>query len=325
MRFLSAANSGAKGLMSGLAAVLLTLSVTVCAAGGDDADALYWRIDEAGGEAGFLLATIHSEDPRVVDFPQAMLDDLAACALFAMEMVPDLPTLARLTEFMHYPETGTLQEQLGEARYARVMSALSGYQVPEDWKARMKVWAVLMTLSVPPPETGFFMDLSLSLRASGGGLKVEGLESLEEQLAFLEQMPLEFQVRLLDQALDEYARVKEIHDLMVDAYLTGSLGALQTLTNEQMDELDEPVRRYFVDEGIVARNHRMLENLLPLLNQGKVFVAVGALHLPGEEGLVELLRGAGYTLQPLANPFAGTSGNLRTSAESGEPAPSPAP
>jgi uncharacterized protein YbaP (TraB family) len=47
---------------------------------------------------------------------------------------------------------------------------------------------------------------------------------------------------------------------------------------------------------IIDRNHRMHERLLPVLDDGGVFVGVGALHLSGETGLVELLRGSGYTV-----------------------------
>ena len=148
--------------------LLLGMCPLASQAGPDSDDALYWRIFDGERQAGFLLGTIHSEDARVLDFPPSLAEELASCEVFAMEMVPDLPTLQRLTEYMHYPEDGMLERHLGAERNRRVMEALAEYRVPEAWKARMKVWALLMTLSVPPPETGFFMDLSLSLRAAGG-------------------------------------------------------------------------------------------------------------------------------------------------------------
>jgi uncharacterized protein YbaP (TraB family) len=106
-----------------------------------------------------------------------------------MEMVPDLPTLTRLTEYMHYQDGTTLESHIGSDRYKRLKSVLAGYRVPEEWVDRMKVWAAMMTLSVPPPETGFFMDFSLSLRAAGAGLKVVGLETLEQQLCWTRPWP----------------------------------------------------------------------------------------------------------------------------------------
>ena len=49
---------------------------------------------------------------------------------------------------------------------------------------------------------------------------------------------------------------------------------------------------------VTTRNHGMAENAEPILAAGSTFIAVGALHLPGKEGLVELLRQAGYTVSP---------------------------
>ena len=266
--------------------------------------ALLWSIMKDDRQAGYLLGTIHSEDPRVLDFSEEFLDQLRSNQVFAMEMVPDLPTLSKLTEYMQYQDGTTLESRLGPERYAKVRNVLARYQMPTEWIARMKVWAAVMTLSVPPPETGFFMDFSLSLRAAGSGLRVVGLETLEEQLSFLENMPMEQQMALLDQALLEYDQVREVHDRMVDSYLTDNLLALETEAGAQLDQLEQAAKDYFISQGIHARNHRMFQALLPLLENDRVFVAVGALHLPGESGLLALLREHGYRLEPELLPFS---------------------
>jgi len=261
--------------------------------------AVYWSIMDGYRQAGYLLGTIHSEDPRVLDFPEPFLQQLGSNEVFAMELVPDLPTLKKLNEYMHYQDGTSLESQVGSERYAKVRNLLSThYQVPGDWLESMKVWAVVMTLSVPPPETGFFMDFSLSLRASGSGLRVVGLETLDQQLSFLEDMPAVQQLELLDQALVDYDQVGELFEQMVDGYLAGDLQVLKKEAEEQMDRLTHEAKTYFIQQGIDARNHRMLESLLPLLAEFQVFVAVGALHLPGDQGLISLLRENGYILKP---------------------------
>ncbi|MGH8034117.1 MAG: TraB/GumN family protein [Lysobacterales bacterium] len=282
---------------------MLLLWCTAAGAESESDKALFWQISRDDHEVGYLLGSIHSEDPRVLDFSTAFIGQLTSCQVFAMEMVPDLPTLARLTEYMHYPDSTTLESTLGAERYGKVMDALSAYQVPVDWKAKMKVWAVMMTLSVPPPETGFFMDLSLSLRAAGAGLTVSGLETLDQQLSFLEQMPMGFQLALLDQALVEYQQVGEINRQLVEAYLSGELPAVSQISDEQFDQLDPDIRDYFLSHGIDERNQRMVDKLVSLLQGSRVFVAVGALHLPGPQGLLALLRARGYSLKPLPLPF----------------------
>ncbi len=267
--------------------------------------AVYWSIMDGERQAGYLLGTIHSEDPRVLDFPKSFLDQLSSNQVFAMEMVPDLPTLKLLMEYMHYQDGTDMESRVGPGRFVQIKNLLSRYQVPADWVETMKVWAVVMTLSVPPPQTGFFMDLSLSLRAAGSGMRVVGLETLEQQLSFLEDMPMKQQLDLLDQALENYDSVGEVHAQMVSSYLTGDLQALTAEAELQLDQLAPEARDYFIRNGINARNHHMLETLLPLLAESQVFVAVGALHLPGEHGLVSLLREKGYQLRAETLPLSG--------------------
>ena len=265
--------------------------------------ALFWSIRKGGEPAGYILGTIHSEDPRVLDFSEDFLLKLKDNDVFAMELVPDLPTLARLTEYMHYPPGQTLESVIGVDRYNSLVSAMSPYKVPAEFISRMKPWAAMLTLSTPPPETGYFMDLSLSLRASGNGLKVVGLETLEQQLSFLQNMPLAMQLSLLDQAVADYGRVSEVHEEMVSVYLENDLPGLQTLTVEQLETAGEEAGEYFLNLGINDRNLHMVESLLPQLENSRVFVAVGALHLPGEQGLLNILRRHGFDLEAMDPPF----------------------
>jgi len=282
-------------------ALVLTAFSTLSLA---DADrAVFWSIEKEGKPAGYLLGTIHSEDPRVLEFSEDFLRKLKSNNIFAMEIVPDLPTLARLTEYMHYPPGQTLESVIGSERFNALVTALSAYKVPTDFITRMKPWAAMMTLSTPPPETGLFMDLSLSLRATGNGLKLVALETLEQQLSFLEDMPMSMQLDLLDRAIAESGQVTEAHDQMVAAYLENDLVQLEELAVDELQAAGTAVSDYFFEAGILARNLRMLDSLLPYLENNSVFVAVGALHLPGEDGLLGLLRKRGYELKPLDIPF----------------------
>ena len=287
----------------------LLLSASWAAAIADESPrddrSLFWSIYKDDQRMGYLLGTIHSEDPRVLEFSEDFLSKLGANNVFAMEMVPDAFTLENLTNYMYYPPGQGLEPVIGSERFHALEAALSPYRVPPEFISRMKPWAAMMTLSTPPPETGFFMDLSLSLRASGNGLEVVGLETLEQQLSFLENMPIPMQVSLLDQAIAEAGKVGEIHEQMVNAYLENDLVSLQAMSDEQLKVVGESASAYFMESGIHERNHRMVKTLLTQLESKTVFVAVGALHLPGEEGMINILREHGYVLSPLAMPIAG--------------------
>lgn len=283
-----------------IVSLLTPLTVFGAEAPGSRDRSLFWAIQKQGEIAGYLLGTIHSEDPRVLDFSPGLLEQLQSSDIYAMELVPDIPTLARLSEYMHYPEDQRLEQVIGAKRFNALSSAMSTYEIPADFVNSMKPWAAMMTLSTPPPVTGFFMDLSLSLRASGSGVKVIGLETLEQQLSFLEDMPMDMQISLLDQAIEEFGKVQRVHDEMVEYYLDGDLQQLYALSLEQLNEVGEAESEYFVERGIDQRNQQMLDTLLKQLPDKRVFVAVGALHLPGPKGLINLLRQQGFKLSPLS-------------------------
>ncbi len=287
-----------------LTLLLSVISSLVLAHQEQDSDrALFWSLQKGDKIVGYLLGTIHSEDPRVLDFSEDLLSRLKSSSVFAMEMVPDLPTLARLNEYMLYPAGQTLESVIGAERFKILASTLSAYNSPVDFINQMKPWAAMMMLSTPPPKTGFFMDLSLSLRASGSGMDVVGLETLEQQLSFLEEMPMPMQLTLLDQAVADYSRVSEVHDQMVNTYLENNLVLLKSLTEEQLDLVGDEASDYFMESGINARNYRMADSLLTQLEYNTVFAAVGALHLPGEKGLIKLLRKHGYEVNPMNVPL----------------------
>lgn len=266
-------------------------------------EGVFWAIEKADQPAGYLLGTIHSEDPRVLEFSEVFLDKLNSCDVYAMEMVPNLPTLRKLTEYMNYQDGQTLESVIGAERFSLLKDAMGSYQIPADFINHMKPWAAMMTLSTPVPKTGLFMDMSLSLRASGSNIEIVGLESLEQQLSFLQDMPFDMQMRLLDQAISDADQVEEMQTEMVDAYLENNLQRLRSITDHEFEAVGGEARDYFNENGITERNLRMLATLLPLLETRQVFVAVGALHLSGEQGLLNLLRENGYQLHPQAMPF----------------------
>ena len=92
---------------------------------------------------------------------------------------------------------------------------------------------------------------------------------------------------------------EELIKLYRDRNLRGLL-ALSTRYESPYKDIEDAL----FDALIWQRNEKMLARLAPLVESGPSFIAVGALHLPGETGLVNLLRSNGYQLEPLASPFS---------------------
>lgn len=258
---------------------------------------VFWSVSDEEGRQSWLLGTVHSEDPRLLEFRPELMEALAQADRVALELVPDSSMLAQLNEAMHF-RNGGLDQVIEAELYEQVVELMEQeYGMGEPAVRRMRPWAAAMTLSLPPPQTGLFMDLALSFRASGMGKDVVALESLEEQLAFLEGLDEPLQIELLRQAVADHGRIPELFEQLITTYLSGDLDELERQSFAQMSELDPAIVEHFNQVGLVERNRIMLERARPWLEEGGLIIAVGALHLPGEDGLIELLRAEGYQVE----------------------------
>ena len=102
-------------------------------------------------------------------------------------------------------------------------------------------------------------------------------------------------------ALRSYDRIDDILETTVQLYLARQLGAIWPLQLELAGKAGvDPGAFASLEQNLLAtRNLGMRQTATSHLDEGGVFIAVGALHLPGRQGLVSLLREAGYTLTPL--------------------------
>ncbi len=261
------------------------------------AEGVFWRVEAAtGAPVGYLLGTLHSDDARVNRLSPALERALEGSRSLTLELDFGAIDPLAVSGSMFAPQGGGLAELLPPERYAQCLVALAPHHVPESAAARMRPWAALMTLSMPPARDGRFLDLVLYQRAQRLGLAVHGLESMNEQLAVFSGLSLEEQLELLAMTLDELPRQAEQMEAMIQAYAVGDLSALVAITEAEVQRNDSETLRRWMVSLVEERNRRMLERLQPRLEEGGAFMAVGALHLAGETGLIAQLRGLGYRL-----------------------------
>ena len=169
---------------------------------------------------------------------------------------------------------------------------------------RMQPWLLAISLAMPPcvhvamlrGEEG--VDEKLQRLAVEGGKRVVGLETVDEQviaLASLEEVvgPGE----LLELVSLGPGAIADLFATQVQSYIDEQ-PSLAVALMLNMPEFGSSAEVFRAVEGTLIRdrNLRMRDRLLPILEEGGVFVGVGALHLPGESGLVELIRSAGYSV-----------------------------
>lgn len=260
---------------------------------------LLWKIEADDSAPSFLFGTMHSEDPEVVRLPAAARQAFDATRGLTLEVVLDAQSLLAMTAGLMLPQGETLESHIGAALYQRAVDAMAAYGMPEVMVSGMKPWAVAVTLITPPTETGEVLDLRLYREAVASGKPVDGLETPLEQLSVFDNLSDRDQVELLRDTLDNLPEMDRLLDQLKDAYLAGDLRRLTEISDRSMQDSDPQLVERFNKRLIDDRNHRMVERMRSRLQRGGQFIAVGALHLPGEEGVLNLLSQRGYRLTPI--------------------------
>ena len=252
-----------------------------------------WRVQPPEGRASHVFGTIHSEDARVLRLPAPVAEALDEADSVTLEVVLDRAAGHRLSQAM-FSETEPLRPLLDPLLYRQVESILDRYGVPAEAVAAMKPWAVVLALSSPPAETGTFLDKELYRRAVEAGKPVRGLESVAEQIAYFDELPVADQIKMLEDSVEQHDQLSEMHDALIEAYLERDLRTLRLLNEYYLSKSDPAVAELFDRRFITERNHLMVERMRPRLAEGGAFIAIGVLHLPGEEGILALLKNQGY-------------------------------
>lgn len=188
--------------------------------------------------------------------------------------------------------------------HPKVKAALQKAGIPEMAVRMFRPWALSMSLALAPAmELGLRPDLGIDhhylAKAKAEGRPVVQLESLEAQMDLLAGMPEAVQRQGLVEGLDGLITGKATRDFgkLLKAWEKGDERALLQTAKEAATT---PETRTFLKKLLDDRNVGMAEGVDQQLKAGKrVFVVVGALHLPGPQGVAALLRKKGYTVTRL--------------------------
>lgn len=262
-----------------------------------------WRVERGDAPPSHVMGTIHITDPRVRDLPAPIREAFESSEQAAFELIftpEEREIMARgsAVDPQERPARVSLAKALDKETYERAMKVAARYGLAAEAVDCMPPGALAFLFQTPPDELrrraegDLFLDLWLIQWAYDLGLRVVALETLEEQMALLEERSSQDQAAILREVLDQLEEDPDPLESLITDYLAGSM----TATYRRMEEegRDDPADRRFKEVFLDARNHTMVERMIPLLERGKAFVAVGALHMPGEEGILALLEQRGY-------------------------------
>lgn len=290
--------SSPASLLLGLLLLLAALPAKAVDAAGElrYGQGLLWRIDTPGIAPSYLYGTMHSTDPAILTLPAPVAEAFARTSSLTLEMVMDAQVRQKLGQAMALTDGRTLDGIIGPERFAAAVAIGAQYDLPPQAIRLFEPWAAMTLFSLTPEEfrrnaAGIHpLDHSLQVEARRRGKTVYGLESVEEQIAVFADIPEADQIALLDTVLRDHPRIEEWFAVMKSAYLAGDIATIYGIMSKQAVGIDPAIAASFKDRLIVARNHRMAERMTGLLDAGNAFIAVGALHLPGDEGILRLLE-----------------------------------
>ena len=260
--------------------------------------ALLWKVGRPGVEPSYLFGTIHLEDPRITKVPPQVVEVLGNAKSFMLEVVMHPAAQAVYAERAKFSDGEALQDHLDGALFERLVGlARDRYDVPESALVRLKPWAVFTFLSRPKPQTGRVLDTVLEELAESRRIPVYGLETVDELVATFDTMPMPQQVAILEDTIRNHDAIVEQVEELTELYLQHDLAGMVALNERAHD--DEALFKVLMERAVYQRNERIVERIQEPLANGGAFIAVGALHLPGEQGLLQLLLARGYNVVPV--------------------------
>ncbi|MFN5318386.1 MAG: TraB/GumN family protein [Bacteroidia bacterium] len=202
-----------------------------------------------------------------------------------------------MAQSMTLPKGTTLQGLLGDAEYQKLQTYCINQLKMKKKKfkkySRLKPFFFSSLLLVEQLGKTEGYEKYFSSQASKAKMTESGLETMQQQMAVVETIALKDQAQMLVGSLG--SEMTEFNRLL-EKYLNEDLNSVQQLIEEETDDMGS-----FNENFLVKRNENWIPKLEAFMAKESCFIAVGAAHLPGERGVINLLKSKGYTVRPVLN------------------------
>ncbi len=262
-----------------------------------------WKIEKDKELIGYVFGTIHMNNKRVHEVRKHVMEIFNQMNSFAMEAFPSdhywnpYHGGQMVKKDMMLPPGQTLQQLIGKDLYLRVEKVLLDVGLTKETVLHLKPWAAMRSFAVKAESSdGLILDYELLDHAAAQRKELYQVESIEEFLATFYAMPQETQIKLLEFTVNSYADMRNTINTMLDAYLQEDLSRMYQISTDFIP--DEPenehYRQLYLKHVIKDRNVVMEHYMRKPMREKKTFIAVGALHLYGDQGVLALIEKDGY-------------------------------
>lgn len=265
-----------------------------------DNKSLLWKISGKGlKQPSYLFGTIHMICPSDYVWTPAMQKALDAAGKVAFELDMDDPSMQmEVAMGMMMKDGRKLKDFYTEEEYTRLADGFGEQgELTLNAMQQMKPFAVMSMLalkavncSMPNSYEGNIMAL---VQKGNKNVEIVGLESISDQIHVFDQMNTDSTAQQLLEMADKIDSLKIQYNEMVNAYKTQDLPALYQLIIESPDYKND------LNTLLFDRNEKWIPIISRMAAAQTAFIAVGAGHLWGNKGVIQLLKDAGYTVEPV--------------------------
>jgi uncharacterized protein YbaP (TraB family) len=269
-----------------------------------DSNTLLWRISGNGLQTpSYLFGTIHMLCATELDLSDSLKKAIAGSDQVYLEI--DMDNMEELMGVMNKMKMNgdtTLQDLLTAEEYTSVRNFFNkqGTSIPfsllEKYKPMLAASAIMENeMECPNPVA---MEQLIMEEAKTVGKKIKGLETIAFQMSIFDSIPYRVQANQLVKYVRDYGKNdgRKDYEELTAAYMGQDLKRLETITLK-----DDMGIANFMDILLYNRNAKWVAQLPSLMQGRSIVVAVGAGHLPGNKGVISLLRKAGYTVEAVEN------------------------
>lgn len=278
----------------------------------------FWQA-ERGEDRIIILGTYHLEDPRHGATVARFAPEIAGASALLVEAGPEEEKalqqhMGRDPSVMVITDGPALNQILPPETWDRLAEAARARGVPPFMAAKFRPWYVTVLLAVPPCAMEAMvdpngLDAQLIDSALAAGVPVRALEPYDTVFSIFGAMSEADQIAMIEQTLAMEDSITDFSETLADAYFDGDGRLMWELmrhmsydapgyTREQVDAEMAVLEEVLMN----SRNRAWIPVIEAAAAEGPVVVAFGALHLSGQEGVLNLLKGNGWTVTPLTGP-----------------------
>ncbi|NOQ73761.1 MAG: hypothetical protein GQ574_17265 [Crocinitomix sp.] len=261
---------------------------------------MLWKVEGEDIKTSYLFGTMHMINEEYYRFSENLTKRIENSDAVIME-VGGMPNPFKTFQLMSL-DTGTVHSYFSKEQLIELLGFMDKElgippQEFDQTYGAMKPFFLLQTISQNYFEpTAKSYDLTIMSIAADKKIPLIGLETIEEQLGFFDQVPTESMAEMIILSIRDYEKEAKNTLKLMELYSKEKVDKLIPLLNKQSPEFME-----FADLFLYDRNRAWAPKLLEEMKDKSCFVAVGAGHLFGENGLIDLFEKKGYTLTAISS------------------------